>query len=137
MLIHNSIPITLHDILLRFRDSGQEFKLKSDLLKMISNKNYNVDLASLADNKLMYDFGNEMYFDVTAPGNKSTRDETLSKLLKGRVLIVSGISNTIFSPTDLDALCDRVEILLQEKLAGNNSDKINEKIVAIVDKFLE
>ena len=46
LLIHNSIPFSLHDNLLSFRDSGKEFKLKGDLLKKITIKNYNVDLAS-------------------------------------------------------------------------------------------
>ena len=62
--INNIIPITLYNNLLTFRDTGKEFELKGDLLKMITNKNYNVDLASLADKKLMYDFGKEMHFDV-------------------------------------------------------------------------
>ena len=62
--INNSIPITLYNNLLTFRDTGKEFELKGDLLKMITNKNYNVDLASLADKKLMYDFAKEMHFDV-------------------------------------------------------------------------
>ena len=51
LLIHNSKPITLHDNVLTFRDTGTQFELKGDLLKMITNKNYNVDLASLSDKK--------------------------------------------------------------------------------------
>ena len=51
--IHNTIPITLHNILLKFCDTGKEFELKGDVLKMITNKNYNVDLGSLADKKIM------------------------------------------------------------------------------------
>ena len=47
LLLHNTIPITLHDNLLTFRDSSKQFELEGDLLKMITNKNYNVDLASL------------------------------------------------------------------------------------------
>ena len=62
--IHNSIPITLYGNMLTFRDTGKEFELTGDLLEMITNKNYNVDLASLADKKLMYDFAKEMHFDV-------------------------------------------------------------------------
>ena len=81
LLIKNT-PITLHDNLLTFRDSNKQFELKGDLLKMITNKNYNVDLASLSDKKLMYDFAKEMNFDLKAQGNKSTRDRTLIKLLK-------------------------------------------------------
>ena len=139
LLIHNSIPITLHDNLLTFRDSDKQFELKGDLLKMITNKNYNVDLASLQDKKIMYDFAKEMNFDMRALGNKSTRDRTLIKLLKSPGLMVSasGVSKTIFLSSDPNELCDRLKLLLQEKQAGNNSDIINEEIVVIIDKLLE
>ena len=139
LLIHNSIPFTLHDNLLTFRDTGKEFKLKGDLLKMVTNKNYNVDLASLADKKLMYDFAKVMNFDLKAQGRKSTRDSTLIELLKSPGLMVSasGISNTIFLSSDPDELCDRIKLLLQEKQAGNNSNIFNDEIVVIVDKLLE
>ena len=72
LLIKNTIPVTLHDNLLTFRDTGKEFELKGDLLKMITNINYNVDLASLQDEKLMYAFAKEMNFDSKAQSNKST-----------------------------------------------------------------
>ena len=49
---------------------------------MVTNKNYKVDLATLEDKKLMYDFAKEMNFNTKALGNKSTRDRTLIKLLK-------------------------------------------------------
>ena len=49
LLIHNSIPVTLYNNLLAFRDTGEIIELKADLSKMIINKNYNVDLARLAD----------------------------------------------------------------------------------------
>ena len=139
LLIHNTIPITLHDNLLTFRDTGREFELKGDLLKMITNKNYNVDLASLQNKKLMYDFAKEMNFDTKALGNKSTRDRTLIKLLKspGIMVSASGVSKTIFLSSDLNELCDRLKLLLQEKQPGNNSDIINQEIVAIVDELLE
>ena len=106
---------------------------------MITNKNYNVNYASLADKKLMYDFAKEMHFDERRVGNKSTRDRTLIDLLKSPGLIVSasGVSKTIFLSSDPDELCDRLKLLLQERNAGNNSDLINDEIVAIVDKLLE
>ena len=69
--INKTVPITLYNIMLTFRDTGKEFELKGDLLKMTANKNYNVDLASLSDKKIMYDFAKEMNFDLKAPGNKS------------------------------------------------------------------
>ena len=139
LLIRNTIPITLLGNLLTFRDTNKVFEVKGDLLKMNTNKNYNVDLASLADKKLMYDFAKEMHFDTKAQGNKSTRDRTLIKLLKspGLIISASGVSKTVFLSSDLDELCNRLKILPQEKHAGNNSDLINDEIVAIVDKLLE
>ena len=98
LLIHNTIPITLHDNLLTFRDTGNEFELRGDLLKTITKKNYNVDLARLSDKKVMYDFAKEMNFDLKTPGNKSSREKTLINLPKSPNLMVpaSGISKTFF-----------------------------------------
>ena len=96
LLIHNSIPITSHDNLLKFRDTGKVFELKGYPLKMITNKNYNVDLAKLSDKKLMYDLAKEMHFGVRAPGKKSTRDRTLIKLLKSTAIIASGVSTKFY-----------------------------------------
>ena len=137
--INKTIPITLYGNMLTFRDTNNQFELKGDLLEMITNSKFNVDLASLSDKILMYDFAKEMHFDTKALGKKSTRDKTLIKLLKSTGLIVSasGISKTIFLSSNPNELCDRLKLLLQEKHAGNNSDIINEEIVAIVDKLLE
>ena len=139
LVIHNSIPFTLLDNLLTFRDTGEEFELKRDLLKLITNKKYNVDLASSSDKKLRYDFSREMNFDVNGVGNKSTRDRTLIKLLKspGSMVSASGISKTIFLSSDPNELCNRLGLLLQEKGGGNNSEIISEEIAAIVDILLD
>ena len=125
--IHNSIPITLYGNMLTFRDTNKQFEWKGDLFEMITNSKYNVDLASLQDKKLMYEFAKEMNFDQKAVGKKSTRDKTLIILLKSPDLIVSasGISKTIFLSSDPDELCERLKLLLQEKHVGNNSDIIN------------
>ena len=135
--INKTIPITLYNSMLSFRDSGKVFELKGDLLKMITNKNYNVDLASGADKKLLYDFAKEMNFDTRAQGRKSTRDRTLINLLNSPAIMASGVPKTIFLPSNPDELCSRLKLLLQEKQAGNNSDIISQKILAIVDKLLE
>ena len=135
--INNSIPITLYNNILTFRDTEKEIELKGNLLKMITNKNYNVDHASLSDKKLMYDFAKEMHFDTKALGSKSTRDRTLIKLLKSPAIMASGVSKIIFLSSDPNELCDRLKLLLQEKHAGNNSDIVNDEIVVIVDKLLE
>ena len=139
LLINNTIPITLYGNILTFRDTGKKFELKRDLLEMITNTKFNVDLASLQDKKLMYDFAKEMHFDQKAVGNKSVRDRKLMKLLKSTGLMVSasGISKTIFLSSDPNEFCDRLKLLLLEKQAGNNSYIINDEIVVIIDKLLE
>ena len=139
MKINKTIPITLYGNILTFRDTGKQFELKGDLLEMITNSKFNVDLASLSDNKLMYNFANEMHFDLKASGNKSTRDRRLIKLFNSPGLMVSssGLSKTIFLSSDPNELCDRLKLLLQEKHAGNNSDVINQETVVIIDKLLE
>ena len=106
---------------------------------MISNRNYNVDLAILSDKKLLYDFAEELNFDVRGQGRKSTRDRTLINLLKSPILVASasGVLKTTFLSTDPVELCDRLKLLLQEKQGGNTSEIFNEEIVAIVDKLLE
>ena len=134
--INKTVPITLYNNMLTFPDTGKEFELRGELLKMITNKNYNVNLASLQDEKLVYDFAKAMNFHTKALGNKSTRDRTLIKLLNSPAIMASGIA-TIFSSENADELCDRLRLILQEKQAGNNSDIINQEIVAIVDKLLE
>ena len=80
-----------------------------------------------------------MHFDSKAQGNKSTRDRTLIELLKSPGLMVSasGVSKRTFLTCDLNELCDRLKLLLQEKQAGNNSHIINQEFVAIVDKLLD
>ena len=104
---------------------------------MITNKNYNIGLASLADKKLMYDFAKEMNFDERRVGNKSTRDRTLIKLPNSPAIMASGVLKTKFLSSDPNELCDRLKLSLQEKHAGNNSNIIKEELVAIVDKLLE
>ena len=117
LLINNTITVTLYNNLLTFRDTGKKFELQKDLLKMMTNKNYNVDLASLSVKKLISDFAKEMYFDVNAPGKKGTRDRSLMGLLKSPDILLSacGIStspkkkpfaipNTRFSSSDPNEL---------------------------------
>ena len=136
LLMKNKIPITLYGNMLTFRDTNKQFELKGELLEMITNSKYNINHASLAGKKLMFDFAKEMHFDMKAAGNKSIRDRTLINLLKSPAIMASGVT-TIFLSENADELCDRLKLLLQEKHAGNNSDLIKDEIVAIVDKLLE
>ena len=135
--IKKTKPITLHDNLLTFRDTNKVFELKGDLLKMITKNNCNVDLASISDKKLMYEFAKEMKFDERGLGRKSTRDRTLIKLLNSPAVMASGVSKTKFLSSNPNGLCDRLKLILQEKQAGNKYNIITEEIVAIIDKLLE
>ena len=49
----------------------------------------------------------------------------------------SGVSKTMFLSSAPGEHCDRLKLILQKKRAGNTSDIINQKIVAIVEKLLE
>ena len=94
LLLHNRTPVTLYEKFPNISRYSQNFELKGELLKMITIKNSNVDLAKLLHQKLMFDFAKEMQFDVNAQGIKSNRVRTLSILLKSPGLMVSasGIS---------------------------------------------
>ena len=60
LLKHNTIPDTLYNNLLTIRDTGKIFELKGDLLKLVTNKNNNIDLARIVDKKILYDFAKVM-----------------------------------------------------------------------------
>ena len=78
-----------------------------------------------------------MHFDSGGIGNNSTRDRTLIKLLKPTAIIAAGISKVVFLYSDSDKLSNRLNLLLQEKHAGNTSDLNNKKVFAILDKLLK
>ena len=53
LLIHNTISFTLYNNMLTFHNTVRAIKIKRDLFEMITNTNYNVDLAKLSDKKLL------------------------------------------------------------------------------------
>ena len=136
-LIHGTIPVTIFSNMITFRDSNKSFRLEGDLLKIITNHKFNADNSSHQDKKLIHEFAKEMNYDTKSTGRPSTRHASNIKILQSPAIMASGVSKTIFLSSDANELCDRLKILLQEKHAGNNSDIINEEIVAIVDKLLE
>ena len=136
-LINEGIPVTLFSNMLLFRDSNKSFKLDGDLLESITNFDFNVDHSNQQDRKMIYEFAKEMNFNIKQKGKKSNRDKSIIRLLKSPAIMASGISKKLFLSSVPDELCNRLKLLLQEKHAGNNSDLINEEIVAIVDKLLE
>ena len=78
-----------------------------------------------------------MNYDTKSTGRPSIRHKSIIKILDSPAIMASGISKTIFLPSDADEFCERLKLLLQGKNAGNNSEIINEEIVAIVEKLLE
>ena len=136
-LIHGNIPVTIFSNMITFRDSKKTFKLEGDLLKVITNYKFNVDHSNQQDRKLIYEFAKEMNYDVKSTGRPSTRHNSMIRLLDQPAIMASGVSNILILSSDPDELCDRLRLLLLEKHAGNNSDLINDEIVALVDKLLE
>ena len=136
-LIHGNIPVTLFSNMITFRDSNKSFILEGDLSKLITNYKFNADHSSPQDKKLIYEFAKEMNYDIKSTGRPSTRHTSIIKKLESPAIMASGISGTIILSSNPDELCDRLKLLLQEKHAGNNSDIINDEIVALVDKLLE
>ena len=134
-LINEGIPVTLFINMITFRESNKSFKLDGDLLETMTIYDFNVSHSNLKDQKLIYEFGNEMKFDIKQKGRKSNTDKSMIKLLKSPAIMASGISNIKILSSDPDELCIKLRLLLQEKHAGNDSDLINKENVAIVDKF--
>ena len=136
-LIHGNIPVTLFSNMITFRDSNESFRLEGDLLKVVTNYKFNADHSKPQDKKLIYEFAKEMNYDTKSTGRPSTRHTSIINILESPAIMASGISRTIILSSNPNELCDRLRLLLQEKQAGNNSDIINDEIVAIVDKLLE
>ena len=136
-LIHEQIPITLFSNMLTFRDTNKTFRLEGDLLKVMTNYKFNVDQSNQQDRKIIYEFAKEMKYDVKSTGRPGVRHSSIIRLLESPAIMASGISKTIILSSNPDELCNRLKLLLQERLAGNNCDINNNEIVAIVHKLLE
>ena len=133
-LINEGIPVTLVSNMLIFRDSKKSFKLDGDLLDTMTNYDFNVSHSDPKYQKLIYEFGKELNFNIKQKGRKSDRDNPMIKLLKSPAIMASGTSNILFLSSDPDELCNRLKIVLQEIQAGNNFEL---EIVAIIHKLLE
>ena len=135
-LIHRGIPVTLFSNMITFRDSNKSFKLEGNLFKLITDYKFNADHSSQQDRNLIYEFAKEMNYDIKSTGRPGVRRNSIVKILSSPAIMASGISNIIILSSNPDELWNRSGLLLQEKHAGNNSDLINNEIVAIVDKLL-
>ena len=106
-------------------------------MKLITNYKFKADHSSPQDKNIIYEFAKEMNYDTKSTGRPNTRHTSIIKKLESPAIMASGIPKTTILSSDPNEFCDRLELLLQEKQAGNNSDIINDEIVAIVDKLLE
>ena len=125
--------------MLTFSISNRSFKLDGDLLETITNYDFKVSHSNPQYRKLIYEFGEEMNFNIKQKERKSDRDRSMKKLLKSPAIMTSGVT-TIFLPENPDEFCNRsnrIKLLLHEKQAGNNSIMNNNEIIGIVDKLLE
>ena len=136
-LINEKVPVTIFSNMLTFRNTKKVFKIEGDLYKVITDYKFNVDHSNQQDRKIIYEFGKEMKYKLKNKGRPSIRHNSMIRLLNQPPIMASGFSKTIFLSSDPNELCDRLKLLLQEKHAGNNSDIINDEIVAIIDKLLE
>ena len=136
-LINEVMPVTLFNNMITFRDSKNSFKSDGDLLETMTIYDFSVSHFNPKNQKLTYEFGKEMNFNIKRKGRKTDTGKSLMKLLKSPAVMASGILNIIFLLSDSDEFCDRLKLLLQETQARNNSDIINREINAILDKLLE
>ena len=118
------VPVTLYSNMLTFRGNNRSFNFNGSLLETITNPNNVVSHSNPQDQKLIYEFGKELKFNIKQKRRKSNRDKTLIKMLKSPAIMASGFSNTMFLPSDPDDLCDRLKLLLQKRHSGIESDYI-------------
>ena len=97
LLINKTIPVTVYNNLLTFRDTDEKFLSQGDLLKTITNKkNYSVDLVNLSVENIKYEFAKQMFFNERASGDKGTGDNSLMKLLKPLAVMACGNSTFFY-----------------------------------------
>ena len=95
---------------------------------MITNKDYKVDVAKSPDKNFMFDFAKEMYSDKKASGNKNTSDKNSHKITSITSYHGFGTSTKLLADNPID-LCDGLDLLLQQKQVGKNSDPFKEKLL--------
>ena len=75
---------------------------------------------------IINDFVKEMHIDVKAPSNKNDRHRPFKRLFKAPAIMSSRIFTIILSENPKEQ-CERLKFIIQEKQAGKNSVKNNEK----------
>ena len=80
-LINTSVPVTLYSNMLTFRYTNKAFEIDGDLLKAMTNFEFNKDHSNPQDRKIIFEFGKEMKFDFKQKRRPSNRGKSEIKLL--------------------------------------------------------
>ena len=102
-LINGGITVILYSNMLTFRESNKSFKLDGDLLETKTNYDSNVSHSNPRNQKLLYEFGKEMNFNIEQKRRKSNRGKTFIKVLKPPAIMAFGVS-TLFLSSNRDEL---------------------------------
>ena len=93
-LVNGGIPVNLYSNMLIFGYSNKSFKLDEDLLEAMTIFYFNVSHSNPQDQKLEYEFGNELIFNSMQKRRNSPRDQSLTKLLKSPAIMACGVSSS-------------------------------------------
>ena len=118
----------------RIYEIGQKIKENSENVTKFEMD----DVIKMSKSALKILNKNPMY--ETPDFNKDIIHEILNRMKnfqQGEGLHASAPLSFIFLPTDPHELCNRLRLLYQEKMGGNNNPQIDQEIMAISDKFLE
>ena len=127
----NGEKVTTCDDKLVFKNSGKNFTLKGEDLKMISD--YKFITTDSWDAKLIIDSLDEIRFDIHALG-ESLREKNFRKnYFNKRALLVSGLRRSERTNFFFE-FCDKLCLIIQEKQAGRDANRFDNENVAIMDK---
>ena len=123
-------------------ENKNQFKLIKDpksigmksFMTTMTNYKFNAAHSNPQDQKLVYEFGKELNFDIKQEGRKSPRDRFI---IKNSPAIMASGNSTVFLPSDPNEVCDRLKLLFQEKQAGSNSNTIDGEVIAKADNLFE
>ena len=116
--------------------NGNIYDLRNkDLAYFLSYTNMNEN--NIIDDELISNFYKDVKYDLNLAGDKRSNRYRYIKKLETKSFWKASDQNQIFLSKDPNELVDRLYLLYQEKIAGNDSKNINEEMVAIYDKLYE
>ena len=91
---------------------------------------------NIADDELIYKFYKDVKYDLSLAGDKRSNRYNYIKKLETKSIRATDVE-VIFLSSNPNVLVDRLHLLYQEKLSGNDSNIINDEMIAIYDKLYE